>query len=1303
MRKVTKTLALFLTLIMILGSIASCAGEIEEITEAPSETESESVVEEPTSIETGTVGESAAESATESVTETDSSSTEASGGDTTEEASTTAESEFTRPVDTDTGWETLENIELEEELCSATKGHCVVTNWIPAIGTTLEKRYCYNCHKEMYERATPFTVCAVNMEQTTYQTAIRSDKADGTAKLHTMNSAKIVIPTSADYNTFAANIGVKMTGNYDKTIVGNTVYYSVDGGETWAPCPAEAGVLTIAITSEMFTGDNEGNVEKAKNNGIKYGVIPGYNADYVAEHPEDLASVVCTIVEIEKDVLSTDTADAGGHKDDPALKVDLCEHSGSRTVEETTDGEYSTYTYKCTTCNKVLGTSGKVKAGMTYSNQFWIDSDIVGVQNGVAFTRIQPVAGQKVQVKPMSGNVKLGKYVVIKYRAMGYGSLKATWEYSGNTKSQSIARAETDGWVIAVMNVQSMFGSGIYVEGKKGSFTLTLECEGVVDIAYVAMASDILDLCAIMGENVTFYHRGKDFAKVGSLCDSNTGKCIVHTTKVTITDNADKTAKIYSYVCDACEDKLADDMTVSNTVKYFTNITDISIHALGEGKTSINYLSENGVTFARVEPTGDSSAVAWLPSGTYDLGRYIAIKYRVSGDGSIMFRAILSGSANDNQSKTSSDHTKDTWMVAVMDLSAFQGYQATTSFYSVIYTRYILDIAYIAISDSLEDIRLLLGEDEVYFYRGEGIEAFNNISGQIEVDKNGKCASDCVQVTIPAVAPTCSSAGHTQGSVCCACGKIFVEPEEIPSVPENHVIVEIPAVSATCNSVGYTAGSECSECGKVFVERVELPKDSSEHPFKRVTLTETTGDDYTSYVWKCNACSTIVCERTIKNTLAYVDGNSFTAQNSITAVSSSISGSVPYRSIRKTSYNASFPGYASVTLAGATLGEYVAIKYRVPTAPSDADAQIVFQLNLGGKAVCNYQYLKGHYTGDWVVALIYIGDNANYKSLVAGDATTADMVITIQNNNLDVEFQISYLAMGSFEELSGLLVDGETYMYRGNSFSNVSTQTEVDKNGHCVGAHSAKFTKDTTTTEGKTSYIWKCSVCSEVLSETTVDNTLAYIDGTSLAAGNGQITGYGAKFEDGVGYRHLTSKSELGYCEATITGATLGRYVAVKYRVTDAANDGNVYFQLFHGEYSSIHKGTMTSAQTDGWVVAVIDLANQSQYKALNEAGTTTGLKFILRVANGASVDVAYMVMSDDMNVIRGFLGENETYFNRGEDFGNVPGTEMDKNGKCVGDHVNTNAGDQTTAECEICGETFTVNHAPTEATGKEE
>ncbi len=423
-----------------------------------------------------------------------------------------------------------------------------------------------------------------------------------------------------------------------------------------------------------------------------------------------------------------------------------------------------------------------------------------------------------------------------------------------------------------------------------------------------------------------------------------------------------------------------------------------------------------------------------------------------------------------------------------------------------------------------------------------------------------------------------------------------------------------------------------------------------------------TDDGNVTYDYFCSDCGTKVAEsRTVPADLAYVDGNSFTAQNSITAVSSSINGSVPYRSIRKTAYNASFPGYASATLAGATLGEYVAIKYRVPTAPSDTDAQIVFQLTLGGKAVCNYQYLKGHYTGGWVVALIHIGDNANYKSLITSGTTTADMVITIQNNNLDVEFQISYLAMGSFEELSGLLVDGETYMYRGNSFSNVSTQTEVDKNGHCVGAHSAKFTKDTTTTAGKTSYIWKCSVCSEILSERTVDNTLAYIDGTSLAAGNGQITGYGDKFEDGVGYAHLTSKSELGYCEATVTGATLGRYVAIKYRITDAANDGNVYFQLFHSSHTSIHKGaTVTQdAQGDDWVVVVVDLVNESQYIALNEAGTTTDLTFILRVANGASVDVAYMVMSDDMNVIRGFLGENETFEYRGDGLQNVPGVEM--------------------------------------------
>ena len=76
-------------------------------------------------------------------------------------------------------------------------------------------------------------------------------------------------------------------------------------------------------------------------------------------------------------------------------------------------------------------------------------------------------------------------------------------------------------------------------------------------------------------------------------------------------------------------------------------------------------------------------------------------------------------------------------------------------------------------------------------------------------------------------------------------------------------------------------------------------------------------------------------------------------------------------------------------------------------------------------------------------------------------------------------------------------------------------------------------------------------------------------------------------------------------------------------------------------------------------MVAVIDISNKEQYKAQADAGLFENNQFWFRVQNGATVDVAYVVMSDDMNVITSFLEDGEPYYDRGDGLQNVPGTEI--------------------------------------------
>ena len=1335
----TRLLALLLALVMVLGALAGCAEGVGGITE--SESESESVVETGSgegtnteATETEPVGTSDTEAATttEAITEE---SQETSTDEATEAPTESTEEATTEPKEPDTGWETLADLTREQEECAASTGHSMLTDWMPKAGTAREYKYCYFCgytnmdtSNSTFNRATPIVIYAINIEQSKYQTAIRSDRASGQMTFKVPAGAKVVIPTTPEYNIVASNIGLDMTGNYDQTIVGDAVYYSVDGGETWALCPSEKGVLTIALTSEMFTGENAGNVEKALEYGVYYGVIPGYNAEYFAEHPDSLKKIMRKIAYIDKADLSDNVEDSAGYKDDLTLAVTECGHNGKRTVESATEGDYTTYTYKCETCNKVLGTSQKVKSGINFSTKLISDADIVGVQNGVVFARVRPTGKEKIEITPLSGGMTLGKYAVVKYRAMGYGSLKVTWSLEGATKpTQTISRAETDGWITAVVDLAGMHAAAnlAYEVGTKGNFSIIMECEGVVDIAYVATVATIEDAHSLMNEGEFYYNRGTSFSKVGALCGQD-GKCLIHSTKVTKTDTEDKKATTYSYDCDVCGEKIAEDITVSKSVTFFATVTQLTAQD-NNANTKVSYTGDGKVAYARSEHVAGEYASLLFANATVELGKYMVIKYRVIGDGYVRMDSYLGGSSGRNDSGSNSNHPRDEWMVAVIDISGFKGYKDKTSFFAVLQHTCTLDVAYVAVANNIEDIRSLLADDEHYYVRGGGNKAFHNFADQAEVDKSGKCVGEHKPVVIPAIPETCTNVGYTEGSACLGCGEIYVARTEIPANPEKHVVIEIPAVEENCTTAGSTLGSKCSECGQIFVAPQIIPANEKKHV---VSVTIMTGEGQTTYSFSCKMCG-----KKIANDIVVSDKVTFFTDITKIGPQEKESGTkVTYKVEDGIAFaRAEFvgtTGYASTLLANATykLGKYMVIKYRVI-----GDGYVRFLNYLGGSTGFNDSGSNSDHPRDkWMVAVIDISDFKGYKGMTS--------LFSVFHHTCTID--IAYIAISDdITAIRDLLVDNENYYVRGGgakAFHNISGQAEVNKLGKCVGEHtiviypavsetctSVGYTEGsacmgcgevfkvqqtipvdpdkhnasitTSTKDGMITYTYICRDCkTELRQPLTVPATLAYIDGSALAAGNGQIIGIADRVENGVVYKHIVSKNNEGYSEVTIKGVTLGRYVAVKYRVTDAANGGSIYLQLFHSSYTSIHKGNIANAQTDGWVVAVIDLVNKSQYNALKNSDKTTDLSFTLRVGNGATVDVAYMVMSDDMSAIRSFLGENETYFFRGDNFQDVPGDELNKNGLCAGEHTFTtiptldatcvSAGHEGGIHCSVCG-----------------
>lgn len=69
-------------------------------------------------------------------------------------------------------------------------------------------------------------------------------------------------------------------------------------------------------------------------------------------------------------------------------------------------------------------------------------------------------------------------------------------------------------------------------------------------------------------------------------------------------------------------------------------------------------------------------------------------------------------------------------------------------------------------------------------------------------------------VTVPAVEPTCTSAGKTEGKYCKKCGYIEKAQTEIPAL--DHTLTKTEAKDATCTEAGNKAYWICSICHKVF-------------------------------------------------------------------------------------------------------------------------------------------------------------------------------------------------------------------------------------------------------------------------------------------------------------------------------------------------------------------------------------------------------------------------------------------------------------------------------------------------------
>ncbi len=105
-------------------------------------------------------------------------------------------------------------------------------------------------------------------------------------------------------------------------------------------------------------------------------------------------------------------------------------------------------------------------------------------------------------------------------------------------------------------------------------------------------------------------------------------------------------------------------------------------------------------------------------------------------------------------------------------------------------------------------------------------------------------ATGHTEIVVPAVAPTCTEDGLTEGSKCATCNIVYVEQTVVDAL--GHTEETIPAISPTCVKDGLTEGSKCSVCGDILTAQ-QVDSATGHNYQEQVTSPTCTEQGYTTY------------------------------------------------------------------------------------------------------------------------------------------------------------------------------------------------------------------------------------------------------------------------------------------------------------------------------------------------------------------------------------------------------------------------------------------------------------------------
>ena len=124
------------------------------------------------------------------------------------------------------------------------------------------------------------------------------------------------------------------------------------------------------------------------------------------------------------------------------------------------------------------------------------------------------------------------------------------------------------------------------------------------------------------------------------------------------------------------------------------------------------------------------------------------------------------------------------------------------------------------------------------------------------------------EITLEAVAPTCTEPGLSEGVSCSVCGYAIIPQEELPATGHTEIVDE--AVDPTCTETGLTEGSHCETCDVVLTEQSEIPALGHTEVVDEAVEPTCSETGLTEGV-HCSVCNEVIIAQEVVDTLPHTE------------------------------------------------------------------------------------------------------------------------------------------------------------------------------------------------------------------------------------------------------------------------------------------------------------------------------------------------------------------------------------------------------------------------------------------------